>query len=466
MDVAVRWGVWVFSISRSDAVTYRRELAFCLCALYLYFVTPSISSQSTQRVLLVAYYFPPLGMGGTQRVAKWAKYFLRLGWEVTIITVKPIAYYAFDDSLLDELRGARLIRTGSLDPARLLYLLRRKKERATGGKEGSTSWLFWFLIPDTKILWIPFVLWHAWREVRRDNIQFVVTSGPPHSSHFVGWVLSKLTGVKWVSDFRDSWLQGNLLSTPTVLHRWLQRLMEKRILRDAHAVTATSQMLANMLASTGRRKTGATHFLPNGYDAEDFAAPVAVSNHCFDVAYIGAISRFADPQTLLEGYRLFVETAQLAPTETRLHFIGADVTGQLADWIKKNKLEDYVVCSGYLPHREAIKQMRRADLLVYLVRPGSFEALIPGKTFEYLAAGKPVLAIGDRIEGMRLLMQHTTFRHCKFVAIEEIRCALLAFYQEFSRGAINPGPSTPEAFSREWQAQKLAAILTNLTLQS
>ncbi|MCG3118654.1 MAG: hypothetical protein ALAOOOJD_00894 [bacterium] len=416
-------------------------------------------------------------MGGTQRVAKWAKYFLRLGWEVTIITVKPIAYYAFDDSLLDELKGARIVRTASLDPARLLYIFNRKNERRAGGKEGSIppspNWankrkagLYWFLIPDARILWIPFAWWSAWREVRQHDIQFVVTSGPPHSAHFVGWLLAKIAGVKWVSDFRDSWLQGNLLPTPTALHRWLQRLMEKRILQDAHAVTATSQLLADKLAVTGQRQTGTAHFLPNGYDAEDFTEPVAASDHCFDVAYIGAISRFADPQTLLEGYRLFVETAQLPPTATRLHFIGADVTGQLTHWIKQNKLADYVVCSGYLAHREAITAMRRVDLLVYLVRPGSFEALIPGKTFEYLAAGKPVLAIGDCIEGMRLLMQHTTFRHCAFDAIDEIRCALLAFYQEFFRGASMPVSSPPLEFSREWQAQKLAAILTNLTLQS
>jgi hypothetical protein len=145
-----------------------------------------------------------------------------------------------------------------------------------------------------------------------------------------------------------------------------------------------------------------------------------------------------------------------------LHFIGADVTGQFADWIKQNKLEEYAASSGYLPHREAIHQMRQADLLVYLVRPGSFQALIPGKTFEYIASGKPVLAIGDCIEGMQLLMQYTHFRHCGFEAIDEIRCALLAFYQEFCRGAFKPTPSPPVEFSREWQAQRLTEILMNL----
>jgi len=437
-------------------------LAFCPGALYLSFVNQSTPPQSTQRVLLVAYYFPPLGMGGTQRVAKWAKYFLRLGWEVTIITVKPIAYYAFDDSLLDELKSARIIRTGSLDPARLLYLFRRKKERHASGKEGSTSWLYWFLIPDARILWLPFALWRAWREIRRQKIPFIVTSGPPHSSHFIGWILSRLTGVKWVSDFRDSWLQGNLLPTPTALHRWLHRMMEKRILTDAHAVTATSQMLVETLAGIGQRQTGTTHFLPNGYDADDFAAPVSKTDDCFDVAYVGAISSFADPRTLLEGFRLFVETVQLSPAETRLHFIGADVTGKLATWVRENGLDEYVNAGGYVPHHEAIKAMRQADLLVYLVRPDSFHALIPGKTFEYIAAGKPVLAIGDRIEGMQWLMQHAAVRHCDFHAIDAIHCALLAFYDEFYKSELPKTSSPATEFSREWQAKKLAEILSSI----
>ena len=437
-------------------------LAFCAAALYLFFVNSSTPPQQPKSVLLVAYYFPPLGMGGTQRVAKWGKYFLRLGWEVTVITVKPIAYYAFDDSLLDELKGARIIRTDSLDPARLLYLIRRKKERTAGGKEGSTSWLYWFLIPDARILWLPFALWRAWREIRQQKIPFIVTSGPPHSSHFVGWVLSKLTGIKWVGDFRDSWLQGNLLPTPTSLHRWLHRVMEKRILSDAHAVTATSQMLAESLASTGQRQTGTTHFLPNGYDADDFASPLSKTDDRFDVAYVGAISSFADPHTLLEGFRLFVETAQLSPGETRLHFIGADVTGQLAARVRENHLDEYVNCSGYLPHHEAIHALRQADLLVYLVRPGSFPALIPGKTFEYMAAGKPVLAIGDCIEGMQLLMQHAVVRHCDFDAIDAIERALLAFYKECQQPMPAKEILPPEKFSRAAQAEKLIEIFATI----
>ncbi|MDZ7300740.1 MAG: glycosyltransferase [candidate division KSB1 bacterium] len=420
--------------------------------------------ESSRRVLFISYYFPPLGMGGTQRVAKWCKYLRRLGWQISVITVKHVAYYAFDDSLLQELEDIRIIRTGSLDPTRLLYLFRRKKARRGTGKEGQTNWLFWFLLPDSRVLWVPFAILRAWREIRRQKIPLVVTSGPPHSCHFVGWILAKLTGIKWVSDFRDSWWQAGLLPIPipTICHRFIHRKMEKRIATDSHAVLASSQGLAAALAETGQRASGATHFIPNGYDAEDFAEPPPPANSCFDLAHVGTITGIADPRTLLEGFRLFVETAQLSPAETKLHFIGADVTGNLAVWMHENQLAEYVTASGYLSHREAVRALRHADLLVYLVRPGIFTTYIPGKTFEYLAAGKPILAIGDRIEGMQLLLEHAPVRHCAFEAVDAIRCALLAFYQEFRSNTLPKAAPPPQEFSREWQARKLAEILSAL----
>jgi glycosyltransferase involved in cell wall biosynthesis len=184
------------------------------------------------------------------------------------------------------------------------------------------------------------------------------------------------------------------------------------------------------------------------------------------VCYVGAIASYADPGTLLEGFRLFIESAQLSPAETKLHFVGADLTGKLAAQVRENNLAEYVEAGGYRSHREAVAALRQADMLVYLVRPGSFQALIPGKTFEYIAAGKPVLAIGDRIEGMQLLMQHAPVRHCAFEAIDAIRCALLAFYQEFCKGELPQASPPPQEFSREWQARKLAGIFENLILHS
>lgn len=415
-----------------------------------------------RRVLFLAYYFPPLGMAGTQRVAKWCKYFVREGWQVSVITVKPIAYYASDPTLLEELAGTHIIRTGSLDPARLLYLLRGKKSLQNSGGAGRGNLLYWFLLPDPRILWIPFALWHAWREMRRRQIPFVVTSGPPHASHLVGWLLSRVLPIRWVSDFRDTWLREEFPQAPTKAHRLVQQAIEKLVLRKAHAVTAVSQGLAAQLQQTGQRPQGTTHYIPHGYDHEDFVEPPRRNDDRFRISYVGALSHIQDPRPLLQGFRGFVQTAQLSSAAVLLQFVGADLTGNLHDWIVQHEIQEYVDLAGYLPHAAAVSEMRVADLLIFLANPGTGRTIIPSKTFEYLAAGRPILLIGEKIEGVQFLLQHAHCRHCEFDAVDAIVRALLAFYKEFREGTLSAAVSQPLEFSRQQQAKRLAEILMGL----
>lgn len=415
---------------------------------------------SPRHILFIAYYFPPLGMGGTQRVAKFCKYLARAGWQVSVITVKPVAYYAYDESLLAELGETRIIRTGSLDPARLLYLLRRKKASAALARPGRSNVLYWFLLPDPRILWAPFALWHAWREIRQHQIPYVLTSGPPHSSHLIGWLLSRFLKVRWISDFRDTWLREEFSQAPTVLHRRWQNALERLIVSKAHVLLAVSQSLLRELRQKGRRREGDSHFLPHGFDDEDFAVVARKTDPAFTVTYVGSVSSIQDPRPLLRGFRQFVQQAGVEPAEARLRFVGADLTGELQKWMAENNLGDYAQCAGYQPHRAAVQAMLAADLLVFIANPGTGRTIIPGKTFEYLAAGKPVLAIGEKIEGVQILLANTVCRHCAFDDIDGIARALLAFYAEFGKGLLPPPSPRRREFSREHLAQKLARLLT------
>ena len=111
-----------------------------------------------KKVLVLSYYFPPIGMGGTQRIAKFGKYLAEFGWEPTIITVLPISYWAIDETTLDELSHVRIIRTESLDPQRLLAKMGKKQLAKVGSGKGLAHFvnlkiLPFFLLPDTKILW-------------------------------------------------------------------------------------------------------------------------------------------------------------------------------------------------------------------------------------------------------------------------------------------------------------------------
>jgi glycosyltransferase involved in cell wall biosynthesis len=431
------------------------------------FVNPA-----ARRVLFIAYYFPPLGMGGTQRLAKWCKYFRRDGWTPTVITVKPIAYYAYDESLLDDVSGVEVIRTESLDPARLLFRWRgapapprlgnepRMRSGAGTTHAGKRRWISWFFVPDSRVLWLPFAIWQALRLARSEKYLAIVTSGPPHSSHFVGWLVKKIFAITWLADFRDSWSGGDVQPEPTPLHRWLNHVMQMFILRHADVATTISPQLVDELKGHADSASVAPHLVPNGYDPEDFAATPPVEK-IFTVALCGSATRIANPQTLIEGFRLFTELGQLAPAEARLRFVGADLLDKVSTWVAENHLQPFVETAGYVPHAQAVAAMQQAAVLVYVAAPGTSVVTVGGKTYEYLAARRPVLCIGERVEGMQLLQRYARTRRCDFHAIDEIARALLAFYREFVSGALPPGPAAPEEFSRRFQARQVQALLNS-----
>lgn len=440
------------------------------------------ANPGARRVLFIAYYFPPLGMGGTQRLAKLCKYMQRDGWLPTVVTVKPIAYHAYDESLLGDVKGIRVVRTGSFDPARLLFRWRQlrgitgqiPKHGPKAGKPVSdrlSTWLSWLFVPDTRLLWLPFALWHTVRRLRHEQYFAVVTSGPPHSSHFIGWFVKKIFGGLWkkathsparpriwLADFRDSWSGGDFQPEPTSLHRWFNRALQRFILRRADLVTAISLPLVEELKAIGKPNTVTPHLLPNGYDPEDFVDTPSVAE-CFAVVFCGAATAVACPQTLIEGFRVFAERAQVAPHEACLRFVGADLTGKIASWVQENNLQRFVEITGYVRHREAIDAMQKAAVLAYVVAPRTSTVYVGGKTYEYLAARRPVLCIGEAVEGLRLLRQYAQTRVCDFYAIDAIALALLAFYAEFKAGELPVAPAIPQEFSRHFQARCLAALL-------
>ncbi len=194
-------------------------------------------------------------MGGTQRTAKFVKYLPDFGWEPIVLTVKDVAYFAKDESLLQDVMKAKVIRTGSLDPQRMLSIFRRRKAAVNSEtrEPGVQRWealsrlIAWFLVPDAKILWIPFVISRALFAIKQGNINCLLTTGPPHSVHLAGIILKKLTHLPLVLDFRDGWSKGNFQNEPTKLHRRLNRYLEKSVLEKADGVVAVSNRLADSL---------------------------------------------------------------------------------------------------------------------------------------------------------------------------------------------------------------------------
>lgn len=390
------------------------------------------------RVLILSYYFPPLGMGGTQRIAGFARHLPAFGWQPHVLTVKPIAYYAEDPSLLHGLDSVRITRTESLDPARLLARMRSQTQSRSSTHHGASTWsrllhrlVTLTMIPDSKILWLPFASREATKILQREKFDLIFSSGPPHSAHMLAARLSQRFSIPWIADMRDGWAGGNF-QRGTALHRSIDTMLEKHILSKANGIVCVSPGLRNLLRQRLPNMPAHT-LITNGYDRCDFEDTTPPDAR-FDIVFMGTTGNFVEATPILHALKAFLQDLPLSPKQIRLHFVGADLAGTLENAIAGTGLQDYVTCTGYLPHSQAVAQLKSADLLLYLVTGSPTPDFVPGKTFEYLASGKPSLAICPHIDGLRILQRAGLTRHV--LPDDVIGCvnALRAFYTEFQRG--------------------------------
>lgn len=426
-----------------------------------------------KRVLLISYYFPPLGMGGTQRVAGFARHLPKFDWQPTVLTVKPIYYYAHDDELLAGLERCEIVRTGSLDPARVMQKLREAlagsgtetgSSPARGARSSLLRLLNFLTIPDNKILWLPFAARAATKLLRKQSFDMLLSSGPPHSTHLLVRRLSRRCNLPWVADLRDRWANGDFQPNPTGLHRRADRALQSRCLAHAAHIVAVSEGLAETLRHTlPREKRGRVSVITNGFEAVDFRDISEQKPERFDIVHAGTIGNYVHPETILFAYKQFLEETGLPPAGTQMIFIGADLSGKFHEAIRALKLDEYVQISGYKRHSEAVRAISMAQVLLYLVSGAGYSGFIPGKTFEYLAAGRPVLALADETEGLRILQKYSRVRHVAPQDLAGTVLALKAFYLEFTRGRTRRRvPESINEFTREQLTGRLAEIFATI----
>lgn len=416
-----------------------------------------------------------MGMGGTQRVAKFSKYLPHFAWQPFVVTVKPVFYYAQDDSLLDELAQIPIYRTGSLDPLRLLQILRkfRSEPVSSGTVRQKSNWKSnrllkflnevvggWLLIPDTKILWLPFAIFRAWRLIRKERITVIFTTSPPQSVHLAGLFLKKMLGVKWIADFRDEWTGGESQASPTKMHDWINLEMERAVLRNADAIVGISDRLMRNLQNKETSTKASFTTIRNGFDAADFKNKKnIISEPNFTILHCGSLSKVSKPGPFLEAIDgIFRENPALRG-KIKIQFVGTDIFGQLPPLIEKFNLQAHIETTGYTPHHEAVKKLFQAHILLLLVIKSTQEEIITGKVFEYLASGRPILAIIPPGELAEIIKDTRAGTVLDYRNISRIQATILKYYEEFLTQSL---PRQADASVKQFERQNLTGMLATI----
>ncbi len=426
-----------------------------------------------RRVLVVAYYFPPSGGPGVQRVLKMIRYLPDFGWEPVVLTVGNGTFPARDESLCQEIPpSVHVERTRILEP----YALYRRLTGTTQAidvavltDQARSSWrqriaqsvratLF---IPDARVGWLFDAVPAGLRLIEQWDIEAIYTSSPPYTCAVIGRALKRRTGRAWVMELRDPWT--GFLTTPQ--RWWLPRLIDRHLERSCLERADRIVAAWEGIVSDAREKYPTLPpekfvTIPNGFDPADYPTVEITRTSALTITYTGSLYGLRNPDVLIAALERLVANGTIPLQRVRLRFVGR-VGDDVATALRQSSLWQQIEIVPYLPHTESLRFLLESDIALLVVDRSSDSAdIVPGKVFEYLGAGKPILALAPHESAIEALLTETGAGN---VCADATECAavLAQWYRcwEDACPLTTPNTSAIARYHRRTAAGALAAVL-------
>ena len=442
-----------------------------------------------KRVLIITYYWPPTAGSGVQRWLKMSRYLPQYGWQPVIYTPENPEAGMTDESLLRDIAPeAEVIKRPILEPYAVFNILTGKKKggkskgnaggtavnpiNAVGHKSPLMRLSLWLranvFVPDPRCLWIRPSVRFLKQYLREHPVDAIVSTGPPHSMHLIARALHRSTGIPWTADFRDPWTRIFYFKHLPLTRRSRKRYaaMELSVLREAdHVVAVTDNMVRDFLEELGpgQQDKGKFHVIENGYDEADFTGITAAELPAgFNLVHTGLFSAEGNPRRL---WKVLAELCRDLPGFGRdLHLTFAGKTDpEILASVREAGLGDCLTDRGYIPHHEANRLQKAADLLLLPLREEPEAAgILTGKYFEYLAAGRPIAAFGPHDSVLeRSLAATNTGKMFDWDEEIPLKAYITVLYTRTL--AFEPNTEAISAYTRRSLAGRYAAILKDLT---
>jgi glycosyltransferase involved in cell wall biosynthesis len=410
------------------------------------------------KVLLVTMYFPPAGGGGVQRSLKLAQYLPALGIETHVLAPEDPKWVHRDPELLVPTQAwvhrVRYVGPRARKPAEELRAA-DGLERALVQAQVTARRL---LVPDASVTWNFTAIPAAIRLARREGIDAVLTTSPPGSVHFVGAAVQKATGARWLADLRDPLVANQHRRADTTATRARQAANERLarlVVGRADAVSCVSEAIAEEVRALGPR--GIVRTIPNGCDFDDFTGLEYRPASRFRITHTGSFFGKRDP-------RPFLQALHDSGLDVVARFVG-DFRSSDREWAAGLGLGDRLELVDYAPRTESLRLQRDSEALLLLVPDagGRGRGVLSGKVFEYLAAGRPILAVVPPDGAAAELIRETGAG--VVVApddVEGIREALAGLHARFLNGglpAVELAETARDGLSRRARVEDTAALL-------
>lgn len=427
----------------------------------------------TNKVLIITYYWPPAGGPGVQRWLKFVKYLPDFGVQPHVYLPENPTYPIVDEKLISEVSTqAVIIKNKIWEPYLLAGLFSKKSTQkiSSGIIPAATKQsllqrlLLWvrgnLFIPDARVFWVKPSVAFLKKYIEEQQIETIITSGPPHSLHLIGLQLKSQVNVKWIADFRDPW-------TTIGYHKALKlsayaekkhKQFEKEVLNSADLVLVTSPTTKTEFQALTSQPI---EVITNGYDTEN-VAPQTLDEK-FTLAHIGSLLSDRNPKILWESlFELSQEFPDFAQ-DFELKLIGKTSEDVLKS-IAEHGLEEYLNNMGYVSHEEAVAQQRKSQvlLLIEIDSPDTC-SIIPGKLFEYMVSGRPILAMGPQGSDFASMVKSTNtgvFFDYHEKAI--LKATVLDWYRQYQKGQLKANAVGLQQYARKNLTQQLVHVLAQV----
>mgnify|MGYP000498282478 CR=1 FL=1 len=423
-----------------------------------------------KKVLIIAYYWPPAGGPGVQRWLKFVKYLPDFNIEPIVYIPENANYPLIDKSLDTEVSNSlTILKQPIKEPYKLAKILSKKSSKtiskgiiADKKKQSLVDKVMLYVrgnyfIPDARKSWVKPSVAYLFKYILKENIDTVITTGPPHSMHLIGMRLKEKLDLKWVADFRDPWttIGYHKQLKLTEKSRQKHKKLEKQVLNTADQVIVTSTVTKIEFQSLTAKPIAV---ITNGYDKETIGKTTLDSQ--FSIAHIGSLLSKRNPEVLWKALGELVKENKEFAKDFRLRLVGI-VSDDVLNSIKKNNLSNYLDKVGYVSHKQSIAFQKSAQVLLLIeINSEDTKCIIPGKLFEYMVSNRPIMSIGPKGSDIEKIIKETnTGSYFYYDNYEPIKSVILTHYKAYQNKTLKSQPIGLQKYHRKALTESLSKLL-------